>query len=167
MYDGIEAYGGVKSFGILACIYFIILFICGNYILLNVFLAIAVDNLADADSLTNVEKEEEEEGVEEEGEKKSHSPTPIDNDLELDEDMDGERDGDMWVMLEDFFCGFFLNFKFVNKFRYDRDEETESETKIRMPQDGYENMESAGKIPSKISNLFIKNHLHLKVNRQI
>ena len=95
MYDGIEAYGGVKSFGILACIYFIILFICGNYILLNVFLAIAVDNLADADSLTNVEKEEEEEGVEEEGEKKSHSPTPIDNDLEMDEDMEGERDGDM------------------------------------------------------------------------
>lgn len=46
MYDGIRAYGGVKSLGVLACIYFIILFICGNYILLNVFLAIAVDNLA-------------------------------------------------------------------------------------------------------------------------
>ena len=27
-------------------LYFIVLFICGNYILLNVFLAIAVDNLA-------------------------------------------------------------------------------------------------------------------------
>lgn len=59
MYDGIQAYGGVKSKGLLACIYFIILFICGNYILLNVFLAIAVDNLADADSLSEVEKEEE------------------------------------------------------------------------------------------------------------
>lgn len=58
MYDGIQAYGGVASFGVLACIYFIILFICGNYILLNVFLAIAVDNLADADSLTKVTKEE-------------------------------------------------------------------------------------------------------------
>ncbi|GFW64240.1 voltage-dependent L-type calcium channel subunit alpha-1C [Trichonephila clavipes] len=66
MYDGIRAYGGVSSYGVLACVYFIILFICGNYILLNVFLAIAVDNLADADSLTGVEKEEEEEeGVEE------------------------------------------------------------------------------------------------------
>lgn len=43
--------------GVLASIYFIILFICGNYILLNVFLAIAVDNLADADSLTEVVKE--------------------------------------------------------------------------------------------------------------
>uniref|UniRef100_A0A0S7F5Y6 CAC1C n=1 Tax=Poeciliopsis prolifica TaxID=188132 RepID=A0A0S7F5Y6_9TELE len=42
------------------CIYFIILFICGNYILLNVFLAIAVDNLADAESLTSAQKEEEE-----------------------------------------------------------------------------------------------------------
>ncbi|XP_046973963.1 muscle calcium channel subunit alpha-1-like isoform X14 [Vanessa cardui] len=58
MYEGIKAYGGVGTFGILACIYFIILFICGNYILLNVFLAIAVDNLADAESLTNIEKEE-------------------------------------------------------------------------------------------------------------
>ncbi|KAI4803364.1 hypothetical protein KUCAC02_006915 [Chaenocephalus aceratus] len=45
----------------LVCIYFIILFICGNYILLNVFLAIAVDNLADAESLTSAQKEEEEE----------------------------------------------------------------------------------------------------------
>jgi len=59
MYEGIKAYGGVSSYGALACIYFIILFICGNYILLNVFLAIAVDNLADADSLSDVEKEEE------------------------------------------------------------------------------------------------------------
>uniref|UniRef100_T1IPE0 Voltage-dependent L-type calcium channel subunit alpha n=1 Tax=Strigamia maritima TaxID=126957 RepID=T1IPE0_STRMM len=42
MYHGINAFGGV-----------------GN-ILLNVFLAIAVDNLADAESLTAIEKEEEE-----------------------------------------------------------------------------------------------------------
>ncbi|XP_023340259.1 muscle calcium channel subunit alpha-1, partial [Eurytemora carolleeae] len=47
MYDGIQAYGGVKSFGYLFSVYFIILFICGNYILLNVFLAIAVDNLSE------------------------------------------------------------------------------------------------------------------------
>lgn len=57
MYNGILAYGGVGARGALASIYFIILFICGNYILLNVFLAIAVDNLADADSLTEVVKE--------------------------------------------------------------------------------------------------------------
>nr|XP_043878897.1 calcium channel, voltage-dependent, L type, alpha 1D subunit, a isoform X13 [Solea senegalensis] len=51
MYDGIMAYGGPSSSGMIVCFYFIILFICGNYILLNVFLAIAVDNLADAESL--------------------------------------------------------------------------------------------------------------------
>ncbi|CAL8381792.1 unnamed protein product, partial [Boreogadus saida] len=73
MYDGIMAYGGPSSTGMIVSIYFIILFICGNYILLNVFLAIAVDNLADADSLNapadkkdikddeKDEKEEEEE----------------------------------------------------------------------------------------------------------
>ncbi|CAG0885761.1 unnamed protein product, partial [Cyprideis torosa] len=62
MYDGIDAFGGVNSpLGGLASIYFIILFICGNYILLNVFLAIAVDNLADAESLTAIEKAKEEE----------------------------------------------------------------------------------------------------------
>ncbi|XP_048873749.1 voltage-dependent L-type calcium channel subunit alpha-1D-like isoform X2 [Brienomyrus brachyistius] len=61
MYDGIMAYGGPASSGMIVCIYFIILFICGNYILLNVFLAIAVDNLADAESLNSAQKEEEEE----------------------------------------------------------------------------------------------------------
>lgn len=96
MYDGIRAYGGVASLGVLACIYFIILFICGNYILLNVFLAIAVDNLADADSLTTVEKEEDEQG-EIECEKKSHSPTPIeaDDDMGLDDEHGGTEGGDV------------------------------------------------------------------------
>uniref|UniRef100_A0A3Q3A1V9 Voltage-dependent L-type calcium channel subunit alpha n=1 Tax=Kryptolebias marmoratus TaxID=37003 RepID=A0A3Q3A1V9_KRYMA len=55
MYDGIMAYGGPSSSGMVVCFYFIILFICGNYILLNVFLAIAVDNLADAESLNTDE----------------------------------------------------------------------------------------------------------------
>ncbi|XP_027696988.1 voltage-dependent L-type calcium channel subunit alpha-1F [Vombatus ursinus] len=53
MYDGILAYGGPFFPGMLVCIYFIILFICGNYILLNVFLAIAVDNLAGGDASTS------------------------------------------------------------------------------------------------------------------
>ncbi|XP_059167740.1 muscle calcium channel subunit alpha-1-like isoform X5 [Physella acuta] len=61
MYDGIRAYEGVKFPGILVCLYFVLLFIIGNYILLNVFLAIAVDNLADAQSLTEIEEEKEEE----------------------------------------------------------------------------------------------------------
>ncbi|KAM4695957.1 LOW QUALITY PROTEIN: voltage-dependent L-type calcium channel subunit alpha-1F [Rhinophrynus dorsalis] len=53
MYDGIMAYGGPFFPGMLVCVYFIILFICGNYILLNVFLAIAVDNLADGDNINS------------------------------------------------------------------------------------------------------------------
>uniref|UniRef100_A0A3B4C085 Voltage-dependent L-type calcium channel subunit alpha n=1 Tax=Pygocentrus nattereri TaxID=42514 RepID=A0A3B4C085_PYGNA len=61
MYDGIMAHGGPAMPGILVSIYFIILFICGNYILLNVFLAIAVDNLAEAESLTSAQKEKAEE----------------------------------------------------------------------------------------------------------
>ncbi|XP_036772752.2 voltage-dependent L-type calcium channel subunit alpha-1F isoform X2 [Manis pentadactyla] len=56
MYDGIMAYGGPFFPGMLVCIYFIILFICGNYILLNVFLAIAVDNLASGDTGTTKDK---------------------------------------------------------------------------------------------------------------
>ena len=46
MYDGIQAYGGIKGLGSVALIYFLFLFIAGNFILLNVFLAIAVDNLS-------------------------------------------------------------------------------------------------------------------------
>uniref|UniRef100_A0A674BC24 Voltage-dependent L-type calcium channel subunit alpha n=1 Tax=Salmo trutta TaxID=8032 RepID=A0A674BC24_SALTR len=58
MYDGIMAYGGPSSSGMIVSFYFIILFICGNYILLNVFLAIAVDNLGDAESLNEEEEPE-------------------------------------------------------------------------------------------------------------
>merc|ERR1719403_86070 len=49
MYDGIQAYGGIKGMGAVASLYFIILFVAGNFILLNVFLAIAVDNLSTDD----------------------------------------------------------------------------------------------------------------------
>uniref|UniRef100_A0A3Q0KD42 Voltage-dependent L-type calcium channel subunit alpha n=1 Tax=Schistosoma mansoni TaxID=6183 RepID=A0A3Q0KD42_SCHMA len=44
MYHGMRAYENSPWYGVVV-IYFIFLFICGNYILLNVFLAIAVDNL--------------------------------------------------------------------------------------------------------------------------
>uniref|UniRef100_A0A3Q3E870 Voltage-dependent L-type calcium channel subunit alpha n=1 Tax=Labrus bergylta TaxID=56723 RepID=A0A3Q3E870_9LABR len=103
MYDGIMAYGGPSSSGMIVCFYFIILFICGNYILLNVFLAIAVDNLADAESLNTDEgdkkgvfffalthylhfcKEEEEENdeaaAEEEDPEVPSGPRPVISDL--------------------------------------------------------------------------------------
>uniref|UniRef100_A0A1Y1M5C5 Voltage-dependent L-type calcium channel subunit alpha n=2 Tax=Photinus pyralis TaxID=7054 RepID=A0A1Y1M5C5_PHOPY len=118
MYDGIQAYGGVKTIGALACIYFIILFICGNYILLNVFLAIAVDNLADAESLTAIEKEEEEEEAEK---NKSKSPTPAQEDLDMDErsiDEEEMEDGQMY-----------------DSERSERDEETESRDKRQNDED--------------------------------
>ncbi|XP_064927896.1 voltage-dependent R-type calcium channel subunit alpha-1E isoform X6 [Columba livia] len=59
MYNGIRSQGGVRS-GMWSSIYFIILTLFGNYTLLNVFLAIAVDNLANAQELTKDEQEEEE-----------------------------------------------------------------------------------------------------------
>uniref|UniRef100_A0A4X2MAQ2 Voltage-dependent P/Q-type calcium channel subunit alpha n=1 Tax=Vombatus ursinus TaxID=29139 RepID=A0A4X2MAQ2_VOMUR len=59
MYDGIKSQGGVKG-GMVFSIYFIVLTLFGNYTLLNVFLAIAVDNLANAQELTKDEQEEEE-----------------------------------------------------------------------------------------------------------
>nr|XP_015222181.1 PREDICTED: voltage-dependent N-type calcium channel subunit alpha-1B-like isoform X17 [Lepisosteus oculatus] len=59
MYHGIESQGGVRR-GMLSSIYFIVLTLFGNYTLLNVFLAIAVDNLANAQELTKDEEEQEE-----------------------------------------------------------------------------------------------------------
>ncbi|XP_065165999.1 voltage-dependent calcium channel type D subunit alpha-1 isoform X1 [Atheta coriaria] len=117
MYDGIQAYGGVGSFGILACIYFIILFICGNYILLNVFLAIAVDNLADAESLTAIEKEEEAAEAEQ---GKSKSPTPTN-----DEEIDMEEHSVEEEEIED---GAYESEMSEHEF----EEETESQTKMNL-----------------------------------
>ncbi|XP_049428696.1 calcium channel, voltage-dependent, L type, alpha 1D subunit, a isoform X3 [Epinephelus fuscoguttatus] len=77
MYDGIMAYGGPSSSGMIVCFYFIILFICGNYILLNVFLAIAVDNLADAESLNT-----------DEGDKKGDKKDDDKDDKDEEEDID-------------------------------------------------------------------------------
>uniref|UniRef100_A0A673M092 Voltage-dependent calcium channel alpha-1 subunit IQ domain-containing protein n=1 Tax=Sinocyclocheilus rhinocerous TaxID=307959 RepID=A0A673M092_9TELE len=59
MYNGIRSQGGVKS-GMWSSVYFIVLTLFGNYTLLNVFLAIAVDNLANAQELTKDQEEEEE-----------------------------------------------------------------------------------------------------------
>uniref|UniRef100_A0A8C0ALI1 Voltage-dependent N-type calcium channel subunit alpha n=1 Tax=Bos mutus grunniens TaxID=30521 RepID=A0A8C0ALI1_BOSMU len=53
MYHGIESQGGVSK-GMFSSVYFIVLTLFGNYTLLNVFLAIAVDNLANAQELTKV-----------------------------------------------------------------------------------------------------------------
>jgi hypothetical protein len=47
MYVGIQAYGGVSSIGVLACIYFIILFICGNCILYDLLGRFVIINYND------------------------------------------------------------------------------------------------------------------------
>uniref|UniRef100_A0A3B3CKV4 Voltage-dependent P/Q-type calcium channel subunit alpha-1A n=1 Tax=Oryzias melastigma TaxID=30732 RepID=A0A3B3CKV4_ORYME len=60
MYDGIKSQGGVNDKGMIFSIFFIVLTLFGNYTLLNVFLAIAVDNLANAQELTKDEEEQEE-----------------------------------------------------------------------------------------------------------
>ncbi|XP_034096054.1 voltage-dependent N-type calcium channel subunit alpha-1B-like isoform X2 [Gymnodraco acuticeps] len=58
MYHGIESQGGVHG-GMFSSVYFIVLTLFGNYTLLNVFLAIAVDNLANAQELTKDEEQQE------------------------------------------------------------------------------------------------------------
>ncbi|CAG5041777.1 unnamed protein product [Parnassius apollo] len=63
MYCGIQSQGGTQS-GMLYALYFVILVLFGNYTLLNVFLAIAVDNLANAQELTAAEEEQVEEDKE-------------------------------------------------------------------------------------------------------
>ncbi|XP_066212111.1 voltage-dependent L-type calcium channel subunit alpha-1F isoform X4 [Saccopteryx leptura] len=109
MYDGIMAYGGPFFPGMLVCVYFIILFICGNYILLNVFLAIAVDNLASGDAGTAKDKGREKstegkplqengalvpggENEKEEGEKNEGAGMEEEEEEEEDEEEEEEED---------------------------------------------------------------------------
>ena len=46
MYYAINSKGGPREGGLVYALYFVMLTLCGDYTLLNVFLAIAVDNLA-------------------------------------------------------------------------------------------------------------------------
>ncbi|XP_050531904.1 voltage-dependent calcium channel type A subunit alpha-1 isoform X4 [Daktulosphaira vitifoliae] len=64
MYQGIRSQSETQGGGMIYAIYFIVLVLFGNYTLLNVFLAIAVDNLANAQELTAAEEEQEEEDKE-------------------------------------------------------------------------------------------------------
>ncbi|XP_071560313.1 voltage-dependent calcium channel type A subunit alpha-1 isoform X13 [Temnothorax nylanderi] len=57
-------YKGIESQGMAHSLYFIVLVLFGNYTLLNVFLAIAVDNLANAQELSAAEDEQKEEDKE-------------------------------------------------------------------------------------------------------
>lgn len=81
MYYGIESQGG-HSEGMIYSLYFIVLMLFGNYTLLNVFLAIAVDNLANAQELTAAEEEQAEEDKEKQQ-------------MELDKEMEALQNPDM------------------------------------------------------------------------
>ncbi|XDV49120.1 hypothetical protein PO909_018431, partial [Leuciscus waleckii] len=89
MYDGIMAYGGPVFPGMIVCLYFVILFICGNYILLNVFLAIAVDNLAGGDGDEKKEEEGEGEQADVEGE---NEEVKVDVDDEYEQEQEEEEE---------------------------------------------------------------------------
>lgn len=102
LYDGVMAYGGPKKLGLVASLYFIILFIFGNYILLNVFLAIAVDSLAGGEE-EEVEKDEVvaspqdetiEEGFEDTPENGDNDEERRDEDGSIELDNLGENEGD-------------------------------------------------------------------------
>ncbi|XP_041446906.1 voltage-dependent L-type calcium channel subunit alpha-1D isoform X3 [Xenopus laevis] len=127
MYDGIMAYGGPSSSGMIVCVYFIILFICGNYILLNVFLAIAVDNLADAESLNTAQKE----AAEEKEKKKSARKESLGNKDEKSEN-DQKKTADSKVSV---------------------DEENEEETECHMPDEEDEPELPSGPRPRRMSEL--------------
>ncbi|XP_051914287.1 calcium channel, voltage-dependent, L type, alpha 1F subunit isoform X2 [Hippocampus zosterae] len=103
MYDGIMAYGGPVFPGMIVCIYFVILFICGNYILLNVFLAIAVDNLAGGDG-DDKAKEKKTDATDEEVEEEKEVKVDIDEDTEYEEEEElpeGEDDGGVQLKMAD------------------------------------------------------------------
>ncbi|XP_055343397.1 voltage-dependent L-type calcium channel subunit alpha-1D-like [Paramacrobiotus metropolitanus] len=52
MFRGIQAYNGIHSVGAVMSLYFVAVIVGGRYILLNVFLAIAVDNMSEATNLS-------------------------------------------------------------------------------------------------------------------
>ncbi|KAK0403052.1 hypothetical protein QR680_016690 [Steinernema hermaphroditum] len=85
MYLAIKAQGGVYGGGMPYCIYFIVLVLFGNYTLLNVFLAIAVDNLANAQELTAAEE------ADEKANEMSEDSESLDDPDQCAIDMEGER----------------------------------------------------------------------------
>ncbi|KAH9286568.1 Voltage-dependent calcium channel type A subunit alpha-1 [Echinococcus granulosus] len=78
MYNGIRSQGGTNGGGFIYCIYFVLLVLIGNYTLLNVFLAIAVDNLANAHDLSDAEQADQNEEKLKEAKAKGFQPSTLD-----------------------------------------------------------------------------------------
>ena len=76
--DLLSVTGGTSSGGWIYAFYFIFLTMFGNYTLLNVFLAIAVDSLGQAQEMTALEeKEKEMKDKEIEDERSKYGPIPV------------------------------------------------------------------------------------------
>ncbi|CAB3996293.1 voltage-dependent N-type calcium channel subunit alpha-1B-like [Paramuricea clavata] len=97
MYDGVMASGGPHSVtGLGVSLYFVLLVVLGNYTLLNVFLAIAVDNLANAQQLNEDEEAEEQAREDRKREIKAEFERRIRNNGHATNtavEIDGRRDG--------------------------------------------------------------------------
>ena len=98
MYTAIVSQGGRSGGGIVYSVYFVMLTLCGNYCLLNVFLAIACDSLDQAAELTAAE-EAEKERAEEEARKVEMEAAGMDP-SEAKEDGDGDG-GDNPLLADD------------------------------------------------------------------
>ena len=141
MYDGIEAFGGIHGLGAVASFYFIILFVAGNFILLNVFLAIAVDNLST--------DEDEEEGAEEAAEEPAEANGEAVEGAEEKLDADGfpvMMDNDVAIQMQ----------ADVDK----KDEEPQEEVKEEAPVDAPDpdDMNAVDPIPEGASFFIFKQH---------
>lgn len=127
MYTGILSYGGIESIGKFVIAYFIILFICGNYILLNVFLAIAVDNLADAESLTAAEEEEEKKKEEL---KKSFKVKNLKKTTKSSDKTDDDESGNEYDFFIKNLNKFFINLNFQIRNESDNESNTDKKSNV-------------------------------------
>lgn len=98
MYTAIRSQGGRYGGGIVYSIYFVMLTLCGNYCLLNVFLAIACDSLDQAAELTAAEEAEKERAEEEARRAELEAAGEL---IETTKDEDGGGDGGENPLLED------------------------------------------------------------------
>ena len=84
MFYGIRATGGAHSVGMLYGLFFVVLTILGSYTLLNVFLAIAVDNLTNAQEMYGADEKE----VKKDGEEREEEDDNIGKELGKERDED-------------------------------------------------------------------------------
>ena len=90
MYTAINSKGGRQNGGMVYSLYFVMLTLCGDYTLLNVFLAIACDSLDQAAALTEAEEAE-----------KERQREAAENLLNKDQnpEIEKEEEEEMWVVL--------------------------------------------------------------------